>query len=383
VVLATVAHLGVAYTPDWPSIDSRPLPAWYDQAKVGVFMHWGPYSVPGVASEWFWYMWKRGEPKGQDLEINNYMKTFYPPDFTYQQFGPQFRAEFFNATEWAELLAASGAKYLVLTSKHHDGFTMWPASRTFGWSARDVGPKRDVVGEIAKAVRAEGTVRFGLYHSLFEWYHPLWLHDKEQTNFTSRSFVEDKMMPELKQLITEYEPDVLWSDGDWEAEPEYWDSVGFLSWLYNESPVKEKVVTNDRWGRNMPCKHGGFYTCTDRYNPGTLQKHKWENAMTIDRRSWGHRRNMKLEDVLDMDELVETLVSTVSCGGNLLMNVGPSSDGTIEPIFQERLRQMGWWLGVNGEAIYNTVPWRVQNDTLAGTVWYTSKATEEVHVVIS
>lgn len=190
------------------------------------------------------------------------------------------------------------------------------------------------------------------------------------------------MGPELKELIRTYKPEVLWSDGEWEAPTEYWDSLDFLSWLYNESPVKDTVVSNDRWGSGTLCKHGGFFTCTDRYNPGVLQAHKWENAMTVDRQSWGHRRNMQLKDVLSMDELIETLVITVSCGGNLLMNIGPSSDGSIEPIFQERLRQMGSWLGVNGEGIYQTNPWQVQNDTLNSKVWYTSKVEAKDGVVV-
>merc|ERR1712156_1353494 len=261
------------------------------------------------------------------------------------------------------------------------GFTMWPSSRTFGWNAKDIGPKRDVVGELADAVRGQGGVRFGLYHSLFEWYHPLYLQDKAN-NKTTRDFVVQKMTPELKELIRTYKPEVLWSDGDWEAKTDYWDSLGFLSWLYNESPVKDTIVTNDRWGSGIPCKHGGFFTCTDRYNPGVLQAHKWENAMTVDRESWGHRRNMQLKDVLSMDELIETLVKTVSCGGNLLMNIGPSSDGSIEPIFQERLRQMGDWLAVNGEAIYETNPWHVQNDTLNSKVWYTSKVESKDGIVV-
>jgi len=368
------------YTPDWPSLDSRPLPEWYDKAKVGVFMHWGPYAVPGVsggvASEWFWAEWNGG-----NKEVVKYMKDFYPPDFTYQEFGSMFRAEFFNATQWAELVAASGAKYLVLTSKHHDGFTMWPSSRTFGWNSMDVGPKRDVVGELAEAVRAQGSVRFGLYHSLYEWYHPLYQQDKAN-NYTTRNFVEQKMGPELKELIEKYKPEVIWSDGDWDTTADYFDSLSFLSWLYSDSPVKDTIVANDRWGKGIPCHHGDFYTCFDRYNPGVLQPHKWENAMTIDKTSWGHRRNMQIEEVLTMDQLVKTLVETISCGGNLLMNVGPGSDGTIEPIFQERLRQMGGWLAVNGEAVYESRPWKVQNDTVNSSVWYTSKVTQKEGVVV-
>uniref|UniRef100_A0A4W3GKT6 alpha-L-fucosidase n=1 Tax=Callorhinchus milii TaxID=7868 RepID=A0A4W3GKT6_CALMI len=135
------------------------------------------------------------------------------------------------------------------------------------------------------------------------------------------------------------------------------------------SPVRKTVETNDRWGLGTICKHGGYYTCADRYNPGHLLPHKWENCMTIDRKSWGFRRNAELRDFLSIQQLVQT----VSCGGNLLVNIGPTHDGQIIPLFEERLRQMGQWLSVNGEAIYSTKPWRHQNDTVTPTVWYTSR----------
>lgn len=110
-------------------------------------------------------------------------------------------------------------------------------------------------------------MKFGLYHSLYEWFNPLYLHDKAN-NFQTQEFVTKKILPEMKELIETYEPHVLWSDGDWEANDTYWKSQEFLAWLYNDSPVKDYVVTNDRWGSGIPCHHGDFYTCTDRYNPG-------------------------------------------------------------------------------------------------------------------
>ncbi|MEE6525040.1 hypothetical protein FKM82_024822, partial [Ascaphus truei] len=129
------------------------------------------------------------------------------------------------------------------------------------------------------------------------------------------------------------------------------------------------VVTNDRWGTGCMCKHGGFYTCTDRYNPGHLLPHKWENCMTIDKSSWGYRRNALISELLTIEQLVQELVETVSCGGNLLLNIGPTSDGRIPVIFEERLKQMGQWLQINGEAIYSTKPWRAQNDSVTQGVW--------------
>ncbi|XP_033364394.1 alpha-L-fucosidase [Bombus vosnesenskii] len=367
------------YSPTWDSLDRRPLPTWYDDAKIGIFIHWGVFSVPSFGSEWFWNNWKEEQI---DTKYRDFMKQRYPPSFTYQDFAHEFTAEFFNATQWSELFQASGAKYVVLTSKHHEGYTLWPSKYSFSWNSADVGPKKDLIGELATAIRNSTNLRFGLYHSLYEWYNPLYLSDKDN-NFTTQIFVRQKIIPELHEVVEKYKPEIVWSDGDWEAPDVYWKSKEFLAWLYNESPVKDTVVVNDRWGQNIPCHHGDFYTCSDRYNPGVLLPHKWENCMTIDRKSWGFRRNAVLSEYLTLSELVKELAITVSCGGNLLMNVGPTKDGIISPIFEERLRGMGEWLKINGEAIYNTKPWITQNDTLSNTVWYTqSKNIKQVYAII-
>uniref|UniRef100_A0A3P9K524 Alpha-L-fucosidase n=1 Tax=Oryzias latipes TaxID=8090 RepID=A0A3P9K524_ORYLA len=360
------------YQPNWESIDSRPLPGWYDQAKFGIFIHWGVFSVPSFGSEWFWYYWqKQKQPAYVD-----FMQKNYPPDFKYQDFASSFTAEFFNAKEWTDILASSGAKYIVLTTKHHEGFTLWGSKVSWNWNAVDVGPKRDLVDEIASAVRAQGDMRLGLYHSLFEWFNPLFELDAANL-FTTNFFPTSKSLPELYELVVKYKPEVLWSDGDGDAPAKYWNSTGFLAWLYNDSPVRDTVVTNDRWGQGSICTHGGYYTCSDRYQPGHLLKHKWENCMTIDTKSWGYRRNAALKDYLSTEQLVATLVETVSCGGNLLMNIGPTHDGRIAPIFEERLRQMGQWLKVNGEGIYNTTAWRAQNDSVTPHLWYTYRPQEK------
>ncbi|XP_069463713.1 plasma alpha-L-fucosidase [Ambystoma mexicanum] len=357
---------GVKYQPTWESLDKRPLPSWYDDVKFGIFIHWGVFSVPSFGSEWFWCYWQKEKLKS----YVEFMQRNYRPDFTYEDFGPMFTAEFYDADKWAAILKASGAKYVVLTSKHHEGFTLWGSKYSWNWNSVDVGPKRDLVGELAEAIRTKTDLHFGLYHSLFEWFNPLFAAD-EKNKFKTRLFAATKTMPELYELVMQYKPDILWSDGDATAPDTYWNSTDFLAWLYNESPVRDTVVTNDRWGKATSCKHGGFYTCSDRYNPGHLMPHKWENCMTIDRYSWGYRRNAQLSDYLTIEELVQTLVETVSCGGNLLMNIGPTHEGQIIPIFEERLRQMGDWLKVNGEAIYSSKPWRAQNDTVTEKLWYT------------
>uniref|UniRef100_H2YWK8 alpha-L-fucosidase n=1 Tax=Ciona savignyi TaxID=51511 RepID=H2YWK8_CIOSA len=336
------------YLPTWDSLDKRPLPKWYDESKIGIFIHWGVFSVPsfgeGFAAEWFWEYWK----------------------------GVSSPSAFFDPDQWADLFAASGAKYIVLTSKHHEGFTNWPSVNSWNWNSMDVGPHRDLVGELATAVRNRTSIHFGLYHSLYEWFHPLYLQDKAN-GFKTNEFVKSKTMPELYDIVNRYKPDIVWSDGQWEASSDYWNSTELIAWLYNKSPVRDTVVTNDRWGSHTLCKHGGFLTCHDHFNPGTLQTRKWENALTMDRGSWGYRRNVGVGDYISIEDLLHELISTVSCGGNMLINIGPSKEGTIHPIFEERLRQMGEWLGVNGEAVYSSQPWKHQNDSLTPGIWYTTR----------
>ncbi|KAK7090735.1 alpha-L-fucosidase-like [Littorina saxatilis] len=369
-LLAQASFAGsVRYTPDWESLDSRPLPAWYDQDKIGIFLHWGVFSVPSFVNAWFWYWWKGPQPH---LDIVTYMKQNYRPDFTYADFAKEFTTEFFDPYRWAEIFNASGARYVVQVTKHHEGFTSWPSKYSWNWNAGDVGPNRDLVEELSTAIRKKTNLRYGVYHSLFEWFNPLFLKDKAN-NFTTQDFVLSKTLPELYELVNKYKPDVVWSDGSGNTIDTYWNSKQFIAWLYNDSPVKDTVVTNDRWGTNCGCKHGGFLTCGDRYNPKKKQNRKWENAMTIDRKAWTFRRNAQLSDFLTVEELLAEIIQTVSCGGNILINVGPTKEGTIAPIFEERLRQMGSWLRVNGEAIYGTSPWTHQNDTLHPNVWYTTR----------
>lgn len=359
------------YSPDWASLDQRPLPSWFDEAKFGIFIHWGVFSAPAYGrrteSAFLWMNWKNGDP-----DTLKYIKQNYPPDFTYADFGPTFRAEFYDPYRWADILKNSGAKYVVLTSKHHEGFTNWPSKVSWNWNSMEVGPKRDLVGDLAKAIRNRTDLRFGLYHSLFEFYNDLYLEDKAN-RFKTQKFVESKTMPELYEIVNAYKPDVIWSDGEWEAPDTYWNSTNFVAWLYNDSPVKDTVVTNDRWGQGTSCHHGGFYTCSDKYNPKVLQKRKWENCLTLDRYSWGYRRTIESTDFLSMDELTQILAETISCGGNMLLNIGPTGDGRIDPMFEERLKEMGDWLKVNGEAVYSSKPWTHQNDTVTDNVWYTSK----------
>lgn len=354
------------YFARWDHLDSRPSPVWYDQAKVGVLLYWGVFSVPSFGSEWLWYHWKGR----QNSLFSDFMRRHYRPNVTYQEFAARFTCEFYSPERWADLLIRSGVRYAVFTAKHFEGYTLWPSKRSWNWNSVDVGPKRDLLGEFANTLKATN-IRLGVYYSLYEWFNPLFLDDRE-TNFKTNDFVTFKIIPELYDLVRKYEPEVIWADGDWEAPDSYWQSTQFLAWLYTNSSVRETVVANDRWGKGLWCKHGDFRNCKDGHNPKVLQKHKFENVMTLDKPSWGYRRNAQLKDFVTDHELVVALVETISCGGNLLITLGPTHDGRIPMAFEERLTTLGKWLAMHGEAVYGSKPWAAQNDSASNDVWYTS-----------
>jgi alpha-L-fucosidase len=373
IVLSFVFRFTVSYDATWESLDARPLPSWYDESKFGIFIHWGVFSVPAFGSEWFWYNWKHNKD-----EYQAFVNRTERPGFTYPEYASRFDAALYNPDAWASIFAKSGAQYVVLTSKHHDGYCNWDSKRvptTWNWNCMDVGPHVDLVGGLAKSIKAttspftHSKLHFGLYHSLLEWFHPAYLQDKAN-NFTTTTFVDTKTMPELYNLVQQYEPELIWSDGDWETSSHYWKATEFLAWYATHSPVAATAVWNDRWGTDSTCQHGSYVTCQDRYTPGKYQERKWENALTVDATSWGFNRNSS--SYYSTEYLIHMLIQTVAFHGNMLLNIGPSADGTISPIFVDRLKGMGEWLRVNGEAIYATTPWKVQQNETS-TLYYTTR----------
>jgi len=354
------------YQPTWEAINSRPVPAWFEDAKFGVFIHWGLYSVPAFSRrDWYaeWYQKQLEEKKPEVLAFHN---RTYGEHFRYADFVRDFRAELFDAKEWVTLFERAGAKYLNLTSKHHDGFCLFPSPYAKYWNSVDVGPHRDFCGELRDA--CEGSpVKFGVYHSLYEWYHPLYLKDPER-------FALEHLHPMMKDLIERYRPHTLFTDGEWDQPHEVWHSREFLAWLYNESSVRDFIVPNDRWGKGTrEMQLGGNLTTEYSWqdflakNPG--QTKPFEECRGIGH-SFGFNRAETCEDYLDPGELIELLVTLVSAGGNLLLNVGPAADGTIPAIMQERLLQVGDWLRVHGEGIYGS---RKFKPSAQPGVWYTKK----------
>lgn len=339
------------YQPTWESLDQRPVPQWFRDGKFGIFIHWGMYAVPGWCSKGNYSEWYQYGLQNDSARIKFHQAKF--GDRSYYDLANDFKAELFNPDEWAKLFEQSGAKYIVLTSKHHDGYTLWPskeANKTWGfpWTAVDVGPKRDLLGDLFKAVR-KTSVHPGMYYSLYEWFNPLWKKDPKK-------FATEHTWPQMKELITTYQPDVFWTDGDWDASEDVWRSKEFLAWVYNESPVKERIVTYDRWGSGVRFKHGAVFT--PEYQPDIdFENHYWEESRGMGF-SYGYNREEDAWDYNSTQSLVIALVDKVSRGGNFLLDIGPDEHGKIPPIMQERLLQIGAWLKVNGEAIYGTSRWK-------------------------
>lgn len=375
ILLQVSLSMAQKYEPTWQSLDSRPIPAWFTNAKFGIFIHWGLFSVPSWATnsnadgfgsnyaEWYWERLNNTKLRIHQEFVDFHHKT-YGPGFKYQDFAPKFTCELFNPDQWADVFKNSGAKYVVLTSKHHDGFTLWPSREAWNWNAVDAGPHRDLAGDLSVAVKKVG-LHMGFYYSLYEWYNPLYKQDVKK-------YVDQHMLPQLKDLVSKYDPDVIWPDGEWDQSDTTWRSREFLAWLYNESRVKNTVVTNDRWGGGR--EHGGFNTSEYGSGKASLER-PWEENRGIGE-SFGYNRNENLEQYASSEKLIHMLISVVARGGNLLLNIGPAADGTIPVIMQQRLKDIGDWLKVNGEAIYETTAWKNAPVQKTADLFYTKKGSD-------
>jgi alpha-L-fucosidase len=352
IFLITISAFTQSYQPNWESLDKRPTPQWFKDAKFGIFIHWGVYAVPGWSTKGNYAEWYQQGLQTTDTARQRFHKAKFG-NRSYYDLANDFKAELYNPDDWAKLFERAGAKYIVLTSKHHDGFTLWPnenANKTWGfpWNAVDVGPKRDLLGDLFKAVR-KTSVHAGMYYSLYEWFNPLWKTDPKK-------YAAEHVWPQMKELINNYQPDVFWTDGDWDAPAETWKSQEFLAWLYNQSPVKNSIVVNDGWGSGVRFNHGGIYT--PEYQPDLdFENHDWEESRGMGY-SYGYNREEDAWDYNSTQSLVIALIDKVSRGGNFLLDIGPDEHGKIPPIMQDRLLQMGEWLTINGEAIYNTRRWK-------------------------
>ncbi|MEN8153096.1 MAG: alpha-L-fucosidase [Acidobacteriota bacterium] len=343
-----IAQTGKKYEANWESLNSRPYPKWFTDAKLGIFIHWSVSSVPAWCgkeqySEWF----LRGLQTGDQGRIN-FQKRVYGEEFKYRDYAPLFKAELFDADEWADIFKRSGAKYVTFVSKHHDGYCLWPSKYAPGWNSMDVGPKRDIVGELTIAVRKAG-LKMGLYYSLTEWNNPLHRWSTDPHNKIGK-YVEQHMIPQFKEVISAYKPSLIFSDGEWFNKADDFHAAELIAWYYNL--VGDDAIVNDRWGSGSDT---GFLT--PEYSAGLkISNRPWAEVRGLGR-SFGLNRNEKLDAYMTSSDLIHLLVKSVAHGGGLMINIGPRSDGQIPLLQQERLIDMGKWLKINGEAIFYSKAW--------------------------
>lgn len=395
----------MAYTPDFASLRQHPVPQWFHDAKLGIFVHWGLYSVPAWAphegdidkqvAEKGWEAWFASNAYAEwylntlrigDTPTHRHHVATYGANFSYDDFVPLFNraVEQWNPDEWASLFQKVGARYVVLTTKHHDGFLLWPSTRTSSHKPGRYATDRDIVGELTDSVRKHN-MRMGLYYSggldwSFNETPVRTFMDVQGTIVQSPDFVE-YVQGHWHELIDRYAPSVLWNDIGYPAAA---NVPELFARYYNDVP---DGVINDRWNQRGPDREMNFDELTN--VPATVHcdfttpeyaaydrivEKKWEATRGIGH-SFGYNQNEGPGDYLSVEELVHSFVDIVSKNGNLLLDVGPMADGTIPELQRERLLGLGAWLDVNGEAIFGTRPWvtsnGVANDTIP--VSYTQK----------
>lgn len=336
---------------DWDALGRRPYPQWFADAKLGIFVHWGLYSVPAYASkegysEWLYRGLMSRDP-GRMRAMSYFADTTLPVREMYAQLTRHWHAELWQPADWARLFRQAGARYVVLVTKHHDGYSLWDDPYQPLWNSTVSGPRRNIVAELTDAVRAEG-LTMGFYYSLPEWSHPLhrWTLDPHDS---IRRYVDSYMVPQFKHLVSTYRPDLIFADGDWDFTADQLRSAELIDWYYRT--VGPSAIVNDRWGQGT--KHGFK---TPEYSAGIADTTRpWAECRGIGR-SFGLNRNEDLANYLSPTALIQHFCELVAHGGGLTLNVGPYADGTIPLIQQERLLALGQWLEVNGEAIYGSRP---------------------------
>ncbi|MBY8985807.1 MAG: alpha-L-fucosidase [Candidatus Lokiarchaeota archaeon] len=367
------------YTADTESIRKHDVPEWYNDAKLGIFIHWGLFSVPAFAvtgmnivevgqkmgvEEYFrnnpyaeWYLNTLRIP---DSPTQEYHTKTYGKEFSYDDFVPIFNEHIkkWKSKEWAKLFKKIGAKYVVLTTKHCDGFLLWP-SKYPNPNKENYIASRDIVGELTSAVKQEGMNMGFYYSSAWDWSFNLFpIKDTLSFNkhYVQTSEYAEYVTNHWYELIDRYQPKILWSDMGF---PMGKNPYKIFADYYNQFP---DGVVNDRWNQWLPeenkfllIRHKDFTTPEYRVFK-EIKKRKWETCRGIGN-SFGYNQFESEEDYMSSKDLIYLLIDIVSKNGNLLLNVGPNADGKIPEIQEKRLTELGKWLEVNGDAIFGTRPW--------------------------
>lgn len=375
--LAEEAARSGPFRPDWASLQTHATPKWYEDAKFGIFIHWGVYSVPAFGSEWYARdMYVQGSP-----EFAHHIATYGPQtEFGYKDFIPRFKGEHFDAASWIQLFRDAGARYLVPVAEHHDGFAMYDTQLS-GFSAARLGPRRDVLAELKEAAANSG-LHFCLssHRAEHDWffdqgrnfpsdvrdpanaglYGPAQARIHESDNdddlfrdytYVSQAFLDDWLARQV-ELVERYSPELIYFDW-WIGQPSFRNTLPkFLACYYNRAVQRgQEAIVNYKLGEFAD---GAGILDIERGGAPGIAKETWQTCTSISDKSWGYIENDRYKDT---DEIVHMLADVVSKNGNLLLNAGPRADGQFPLPVRERLAQIGAWLKRNGEAIYGTRPW--------------------------
>ncbi len=389
------------YDKSWESLATYPVPEWLSDAKFGIFVVWGPYSDPA------WRPGKAGYAEWFPRNLYSNPGTYYPwmkqrygacpPEFGYKDICRRFEAKRFDPEQWASLFKQSGARYVIQIAEFHAGFAMWDSDLT-EWCSTKMGPKRDVVGEVGKAVRKQG-LKFGV--STHRERHPGFfgnpLYAMKSTPFKdiaeeirrdpsaaglygpfeySDAFIAD-YVARWKELEQKYQPDFMWIDHspifhkNWNAEPDNPQVEKFrnacrdmIADYFNAAEKWGKQVYLNNKGPDGACNwpHGVGMRSKDNMKMDNVTDFIWENPATMSSSFGFCEKEESDNSYRSVDELLQLLCDIVSKNGTLLLTVGPKGDGTISARQEERLIAIGEWLNVNGEAIYGTRPWKVYGE---------------------
>jgi alpha-L-fucosidase len=361
------------FQPTWESLRQyKEVPQWLRDGKFGIYTHWGPYAVHAYGENTTWYSFALYmEPDGEARQ--HFEKTFgkLTPEFGYKDLIPKFTAEKFDADEWAELFKKSGAKFAGPVAEHHDGFAMWDTKYS-KWNAAKMGPKRDVVGELEKAIKKRDMKFVTAFHHAANWfffpvldkrydtgdprYSGLYGQPHKRGAMRNQAFI-DEWYGKIYEVIDNYSPDFIWFDFALDSIPEGYVK-DFLAYYYNHAEKKGKEVVVTYKGNDLVPA-----TAVRDLELGQEPKityHEWITDSTVDDRgAWGYANDLTFKTP---DRVIDNLIDRVSKNGYLLLNVGPKPDGTIPAGARKLLLEMGAWLDVNGEAIYGTSPWIIAGE---------------------
>lgn len=372
----TVAAQG-PFQPNWDSLKHYQIPQWYQDAKFGIFIHWGVYSVPAFGSEWYpRNMYQEGTP-----EFQHHIATYGPQsEFGYKDFVPQFTAAQFDPDAWAKLFAEAGAKFVMPVAEHHDGFAMYDSALS-EWTAAKKGPQRDVLGELSESVRHAGMVFTASSHRAEHFwffdggrkfssdvqdpefdslYGPAQPAPSDLASLTDSTptpeFLEDWLLRTC-ELVDKYRPQIVWFDW-WIQQQAFAPYLQtFAAYYYNRAAEWDvEVAINYKY---QAFAEGAAVFDVERGQLSGIRPLLWQNDTAVAKNSWGYTESM---DYKEAGDLIRDLVDVVSKNGALLLNIGPRPDGTIPDADQNILREIGRWLAVNGQAIYGTRPWKTYGE---------------------